>query len=130
MNLIEWSEEDFGLGHDAMDATHHVFIELVNDLDMADDDEFTRLFAELVAHTKTHFASENELMEASRFPAIGEHKGEHDRVLGEMVQFGERVRRGLVPLGRAYVRERLPEWFRFHASTMDSALAAHLAART
>ena len=129
MRLIEWRPDDFELDHAEMDDTHRAFVDLVNDLAAADATRFADLFVELVAHTRAHFGRENELMEISRFPARSEHLGEHERILGEMVQFGERVKRGLVPLGRAYVKERLPEWFRFHAATMDSALAAHLNSR-
>jgi hemerythrin len=67
-----------------------------------------------------------ELMERSGFPAIGEHQGEHARVLGEMARLLERVAKGRTQMARVYVVEQVPGWFTLHARTMDSALAGHL----
>lgn len=65
-------------------------------------------------------------MDTYGFSALLEHKGEHRRVLGELLQFEQRAKRGLVPFARAFVNERLLPWFELHLVTMDSALAAHL----
>jgi hemerythrin-like metal-binding protein len=124
--LIEWDTESFGLDVEAMDSTHEAFIALLNQLHAAaDNPRFVALFGELIRHTEGHFNDEQAMMLVCGFPAISEHVGEHQRILGEMVQIGRRVDKGLVTFGRAYVRDRLPDWFRLHAATMDSALAAH-----
>lgn len=123
--LIEWNQATFGLDVAAMDSVHRGFVDLLNRLHAAGNAEFAGLFAELIGHTENHFNEEQALMLLSGFPAITEHVGEHQRILGEMVQIGRRIDRGLVAFGRAYVRERLPDWFRLHTATMDSALAAH-----
>ena len=109
-----------------MDATHQEFIELVNQLALADKAMFISLFRQLVEHTETHFAAEKQLMAETGFPAIREHMDEHLRVLGELHRIAEKVSKGSVTIGRAYVREQLPAWFDLHAITMDSALAAHV----
>lgn len=126
MELLDWSDRILALGVEEMDATHREFAALVNALDRAATADFPALFAQLVAHTQAHFERENEWMIRSGFPATGEHREEHLRVLGELVQFARRVEKGFVALGRAYVRDRLPAWFGLHAATMDSALAVHL----
>jgi len=124
--LIEAFEERYLLGVAQMDDTHREFVELVNQLGEAAKPDFIRLFAELLAHTESHFESENALMQESAFPAIGEHRDEHQRVLGELRRINDRVQSGSTLIGRAYVTEQLPAWFQLHALTMDSALAAHL----
>jgi len=53
-------------------------------------------------------------------------QGEHQRVLGEFKQFKTRIDKGMIAFGRSFVRERLPQWFGLHVTTMDSALAAHI----
>lgn len=126
--LIDAFEQRLLLGMAQMDATHREFVELVNRMDESDKTAFMSLFESLIEHTRQHFDAEQKWMEDSRFPAIGEHRDEHNRVLGEMIRFGERVARGSTAMGRAYVRDRLPQWFELHAQTMDSALAAHLKA--
>ena len=124
--LIESFEQRYLLGVSEMDDTHREFVELVNQLDNADDQTFIPLFEQLIKHTSSHFAAENEKMQECGFPAIREHTEEHLRVLGDLERFGKRVAAGNIAMGRAYVTQQLPDWFDLHARTMDSALAHHL----
>ena len=122
--LIENFDDNYLLGVAQMDDTHREFAVLVNRLGEADKDDFIKLFDELVSHTEAHFEAENALMREYDFPAIREHMGEHERVLGELHRIAKKVAAGSTQLARAYVREHLPGWFNQHAATMDSALAA------
>ena len=122
--MIEWDADTFTLGVDEMDGTHAEFISLLNQLNEIPNSGFAALFACLLEHTEAHFDSENARMLLCQFPAINEHNSEHQRVLGELSRKKKQVDKGLISFGRAYVRE-LPGWFRLHAATMDSALAAH-----
>jgi hemerythrin-like metal-binding protein len=126
MNIIEWSDDNFLLGVDIMDNTHKEFITLLNLLLTATDTEFPELFNELVMHTEQHFMQEEKLMLESKFPAYIEHNSEHQRILGELNQFKKRVDKGQITFARNYTKDFIPGWFRTHAATMDSALAAHL----
>ncbi|MCG8048407.1 MAG: hemerythrin family protein [Candidatus Thiodiazotropha endolucinida] len=124
--LIDPDNPRYYLEFDSMDKTHLEFIELVNKLGSADREAFKTLFEQLVAHTNAHFKAENKLMYESGFPAIREHIGEHERILGDLNRMEMRVASGNILLPRAYVKDHLPGWFDLHAQTMDSALAAHL----
>ncbi|MBF0471651.1 MAG: hemerythrin domain-containing protein [Gammaproteobacteria bacterium] len=121
-------EARFLLGVAAMDTTHRQFIVQLQQLQSAPKAEFIPLFAALFQHTVDHFETERGWMEQFRFPAIREHTAEHERVLGELQRFNDRVAKGNIALGRAYIREQLPGWFELHAQTMDSALAATIKA--
>ena len=125
MALIE-KNGTIKIGYDPIDRDHDEFIDLLNQLDSVGDAEFRELFQQLFEHTERHFERENQLMEQFSFPAAAEHKGEHQRVLGEFKQFKKRIDKGLLAFGRAFIKERLPQWFALHASTMDGALAAHI----
>ena len=114
------------VGHPVIDSDHQEFVELLNQLDNANNADFPALFKALFEHTEQHFETENQLMQVYGFPAQVEHTGEHQRVLGEFKQFQNRVDKGMVAFGRAFVKERLPQWFELHISTMDNALAAHI----
>ncbi len=114
------------LGMDAMDNIHREFITLVAALIAANNVEFPALFQELINHTRAHFAAESELMRASKYWGMPEHESEHNRVLGELQQLNLRLKRGHLPLARAYVKEGLPEWFDTHVTMMDAALVMHL----
>ncbi len=114
------------VGYDPIDQDHAEFINLLNQLDAANNTDFVALFRQLSEHTEQHFDRENRLMQEFAFPAETEHKGEHQRVLAEFKQFKIRVDKGMISFGRSFVREQLPQWFELHVATMDSALAAHI----
>ena len=109
-----------------MDDTHKEFVKLVNQLSRAPDSQFSDLFDSLIDHTQKHFTQEERFMLESRFPAYAEHNDEHMRILGELNHFKKRVDKGLITFARNYINDRIPDWFRLHAATMDSALAMHL----
>jgi hemerythrin-like metal-binding protein len=123
--MTHWDERQHALGVAEMDAMHQEFLDLAAVTERADDSEFAPRFRQLVEHTRLHFAQEGRLMRQCGFRAIGEHEGEHARVLGELLQFNRAVGRGRIALARAYVKQGLPAWFDLHLSTMDAALAAH-----
>jgi hemerythrin len=114
------------LGMDGMDNTHREFIAQVAALIAADNTEFPVLFQALVNHTREHFTAEGQLMRASKYRGLPEHESEHHRVLGELLQLNRSLKRGHLPLVRAYVKEGLMEWFDTHLAMMDAALAMHL----
>ncbi|MGR8929683.1 MAG: bacteriohemerythrin [Gammaproteobacteria bacterium] len=114
------------VGYSAIDSDHQEFVSLINQLDSASNGDFPALFKQLFEHTERHFAMENQLMADYDFPAETEHRGEHVRVLGEFKQFQSRVDKGMIAFGRAFIKERLSQWFLLHITTMDSALAAHM----
>ncbi|MEQ1621641.1 MAG: hemerythrin domain-containing protein [Methylococcales bacterium] len=129
MALIEKSDI-YTVGFDLIDNDHADFIGLLNQLEAAGNAEFPALFQELFEHTEQHFGHENQLMTQFAYAGEIEHKGEHQRVLGEFKQFKTRVDKGMIVFGRSFVRERLPQWFGLHVTTMDSALAAYINSQT
>lgn len=126
MSALNWDEARHPLHVAEMDTAHREFAELVNALAACPDSEFPERFKALMNHTRAHFAAEDELMLKSGFPALGEHSGEHARVIGELMQFGKGISRGRVFLARTYIASGIPEWFALHLATMDAALATHL----
>jgi hemerythrin-like metal-binding protein len=126
--MLNWKPEIHAVGVAEMDATHEDFVHELAALTKAGDEEFPHLFHALGLHTRAHFENEGRLMRACRFPAIGEHESEHQRILGELAMIDRSVARGSLGLARAYVAVGLPDWFNKHLATMDSALAARLKA--
>lgn len=124
-----WDETHHLLGMDEMDDTHREFVSRVAELIAASPAEFPVLFQALVNHTREHFAGEGRLMRESGYKGLPEHESEHHRVLGELLQLNRSLKRGHLPLVRAYVKEGLMEWFDTHVATMDAALAMHLKKR-
>jgi hemerythrin-like metal-binding protein len=121
-----WDDARHALGMDEMDATHREFIAQVAALIVSDNATFPALFQQLVAHTREHFMAEGRLMRESKYRGLPEHEAEHHRVLGELQQLSRSLKRGHLPLVRAYVKEGLMEWFDNHVAMMDAALVMHL----
>jgi hemerythrin-like metal-binding protein len=122
----KWDEARHTLGMEEIDNTHREFITQVDALISADNAEFPALFQALVTHTREHFMAEGKLMRESKYRGLPEHEAEHHRVLGELQQLNRTLKRGHLPLVRAYVKEGLPEWFDTHLAMMDGALVAFL----
>lgn len=121
MAQLVWSDQ-YELGVPRMDQNHREFAQMQAELVQADDDRFLELLDVFIAHTEDHFAQENAWMEASGFPPIHCHRGEHDRVLEVLRDVRKRAAAGDIPLGRTLANELAP-WFDAHAATMDAALA-------
>lgn len=125
----QWDEVRHTLGVGEMDDAHRDFITQVGALIAASDAEFPALFQALVTHTREHFMAEGRLMREAKYQGLGVHEGEHHRVLGELQQLNRTLKRGHLPLVRAYVKEGLPEWFDTHLAMMDGALVMFLKKR-
>lgn len=121
-----WDDARHALGMAEMDATHRAFVAQVAALNAAGAAEFPALFQELVNHTREHFIAEGKLMRDTQYRGLPEHESDHHRVLGELQQLNRSLKRGHLPLVRAYVKEGLMEWFDTHVAMMDAALAMHL----
>lgn len=126
MVLIDPASPDILLQSGEMDEMHLDFAQLINELADAKGNQFVELFGRLYEHCQAHFDREKELMSASVYPSLAEHDSEHQRILGELKQYQRKVNKGAITFARAYVKDRLPEWFQLHLTSMDSALAHHL----
>ena len=125
--ILEWSSTH-ELGVARMDSTHREFVDLLNALHDASDENMLAALDALLDHTAGHFAQENRWMELLAFAPAHCHLPEHDGIL----QVGREVRGMVVEqkfeLGRVLARELAP-WFVNHAATMDNMLATFIQAR-
>ena len=78
--ILEWSPQ-YELGVSRMDATHQEFVDCVNALHGATDDQMLAAMDALLAHTISHFEQENRWMELLAFPPAHCHVLEHDGIL-------------------------------------------------
>lgn len=120
----QWETSQLGVTE--LDDSHREFVVQVKALIAAGDAQFPVLFAALIAHTRDHFMAEGRMMRDARYPGLSIHESEHHRVLGELQQLNRTLKRGHLPLVRAFVKQGLPEWFNTHLTMMDAALVSHL----
>ncbi|HYD94459.1 MAG TPA: hemerythrin family protein [Noviherbaspirillum sp.] len=121
MQSVKWSQE-MSLGVKEMDAAHRIFLDELTELLTTPDDKFGPAFLSMVAKIEQDFREEEQLMEEIDYAGIAGHREQHARVLGALHHVAPHVMNGDIALGRE-AAELLPQWFLFHLSTMDTALA-------
>jgi len=115
-----------------MNKVHEEEIKLLNQLFEAIDqgkgtDEIDSLFKAFVEDVKKHFSSEQEMMEQYNFFAYPMHRGEHDMVLGQLVNLEKRWEKEKNPeLIKAYIENEFLPWLMNHIQTMDTVTAHFL----
>ncbi|HZW20016.1 hemerythrin domain-containing protein [Noviherbaspirillum sp.] len=121
MQAIKWTQ-DMSLGVTGMDAAHEEFLEDLSELLTTPDSRFAQGFMRLIEKVEKDFREEEELMEEIDYPGLHGHREQHARVLAALHHVAPHVMSGDVALGRE-AAELLPQWFLYHLSTMDTALA-------
>lgn len=121
MQNLKWSPE-MVLGVPNIDALHQSFVESLADLNIASDKQFVHQYNILVANLERDFYEEERRMEEIEFPALHVHREQHARVLSALHHAQGQVMCGNITAGRDVIA-LLPQWFTFHLSTMDAALA-------
>lgn len=124
MQAVSWSPV-MSLGVPALDDAHKALLEELTRLADASDEQFADGFLALVAALERDFRDEETLMEQIDFPALRSHREQHARVLSGLHHVAPSVMQGDFAAGREATR-LLPQWFLFHLSTMDVALAVAL----
>lgn len=115
--------EALKVGVDSIDQRHTEFWALYEGLKAASSTDFLGAFEALILHTQSHFIEEEDEMALLDYPNNAEHKHEHQKALDEMNYFFEKAKSKRMVFAKAYVNDRLGDWFRNHLLNMDSDLA-------
>lgn len=121
---LEWSSA-LSVGDNRMDHTHAEFVEQLNQLLSASDDQQLPLYTSFLAHTVAHFAQEERWMLATGFAPDNCHATHHATILETMRAVEAHHRQGDAEI-ITRMAEALAEWFPQHAASMDAGLALHL----
>ena len=129
MELIKL-EDDLKLNIPEIDSQHEVLIGLVNQLHEtmlqgADRAALDGLLSQLLEHTQTHFAYEEQLMSQYNYPEYEAHKSEHNRLMAHLVDLAKRYNNGELLLSFAIVLE-LKGWAVVHIEKSDKPLGTFL----
>jgi len=121
IDMIWLAESSSGVP--AMDELHRNFIEDLKTLSPCNDDELSAEYGAFVGKVERTFRKEEELMEEIDSPVSKVHREQHARVLDALHHVHARVMGGEIGIGREVMLNLFPQWFAFHVSTMDAALA-------
>jgi hemerythrin len=125
MSLIEWKKE-FSVGVAEVDHEHQELITLINELHdviqaNGGRNQVLESLGEIFAQISSHFALEEKMMRESRYPALAEHKEDHETLLDELRDIMDDVEDD-GSYDESRLADDLERWFTVHFKTHDARL--------
>jgi len=125
MTVLQWREE-FSVGIEEVDHEHRELIELIRSLQQdlqagADADKVIDVLGEIYNQIAAHFALEEKMMRKTRYPALADHKEDHETLLDDLRDIMDEVEDDGV-LDEAQLTDDLDRWFSDHFKTHDAKL--------
>jgi hemerythrin len=122
MSLIVWSK-DLSVNIHSIDEQHKKLVALVNNLyDAMSSGKGQQIMGtildELVAYSKTHFATEERLMMTHTYPGYLIHKKEHDNLTQQVVGLHQDFKAGK-PVITVALMSFLKDWLSKHIKGTD-----------
>ena len=128
-NILEWTPE-YSVNVAEIDREHRIWFSVVNRLHAAMlSGKGTKilgpLLAEVTDYTRCHFAHEENLMAAARYPAFREHVQEHKALRQRTQAFTNRFQSGEAAMTIEFTLF-LSEWIKGHTMSRDRRLGEYL----
>jgi hemerythrin-like metal-binding protein len=122
MALMAWSEK-YSVGVNDIDSQHTVLFDILNDLHTAmmkgQAHSLTGpILRKLIEYTHTHFTSEEEVLETTKYPGLDDHKVKHRELLKQVEEYADRFDRGEITLN-LYLLNFLRDWLTNHIMKVD-----------
>lgn len=122
MAFITWTEK-LSVGVQSFDNQHMVLIDTLNDLHTAMLKGQARAVAgklldTLVGYTRDHFASEEAMMEAAKYPALAMHSLKHRQLTKQVGDYVARFEKGDVAIA-VDLLDFLSDWLTTHIQGED-----------
>lgn len=122
MALLAWGPQ-FSVGVEAIDKQHATLVDTLNQLHEAMLKGMTKsvtgpLLTRLVEYTHSHFAAEEKMMSAAKYPKFTQHCQHHRELTKEVEDFVGRYDRGEVAL-TPHLLTFLRDWLNNHIVKED-----------
>jgi hemerythrin-like metal-binding protein len=133
MPLMQWTQA-MSVGLEELDDDHKVLIKVINDLaanagDAARRDVVRQCLLSLRRYAEFHFAREEKVMSACKYPGLESQKSEHrdfvKRIQEVTTRFDEDTT-GSVEVVNEALLSFLKEWLNHHILTEDMAYRPHV----
>jgi hemerythrin-like metal-binding protein len=129
MQTITWSDK-FNVNVQVIDDQHQQMVAMVDSLHSAakacaDKEVLQKLLIGLYEHTRTHFATEDELMKEHNYPGYAQHLHEHHVLLKHLECIVVGVSGGKSPTFR-YDYDVSSDWVLIHIINSDKELGTFL----
>jgi hemerythrin len=132
MAFLNWSES-YSVGIEKIDRQHKKIVSFLNELFEAmqtgqGKDVLGKVLADLVIYTKTHFATEEQLMAQADFPDFRKHKEIHEKMAAKVLDLNQQYRDGVVN-SPIQITKFLKKWLTSHISETDKKYGPFLASK-
>lgn len=131
MSLLIWSS-NYSVRVNSMDEQHRRLIDLINQLHDAVQHNNTSsvriVLSALVDYTRTHFADEECLMQTHNYPALTQHKAQHQKFTAQVIEVQKQFLAGKQDIGRDTLAF-LKEWLINHIMATDKSYGQYLAGK-
>jgi len=119
------------VGVDSIDDDHKILIKLINELDEAIDADDSHelviyVLNGLADYTQYHFAREEGLMAACRYPGFARHCKEHRDIRKQVMRFRESFNNNIIGGDDRKLLEFVRGWLSGHILGSDMAYAPYL----
>ena len=123
---VKWSSS-YSIGIPKIDDQHKELLEFVNGLynhatgdEAAEQVYFSEVIHQLVEYTKYHFANEEKMMVATKFPGYEEHKKSHEEFVLTIIKTTKDYESGKKRLTLEKLAHFLKDWVLSHIAVMDT----------
>jgi hemerythrin len=128
-DMFEWKPE-YSVQIPEIDTQHQRLFVLAGELHAAmaqgkGKAVLEQSLSQLVDYTKSHFAAEEKLMGRYAFPKAVEHKAEHDKLAGQVLDLQKRFRTGEATLSLSLMMF-LKNWLEHHIAGSDQQYSAFI----
>ena len=122
MALMTWKEE-YNINIKVVDSQHKKLVDLLNQIHDATSmgkgrEVLAHILNELVAYTKLHFSTEEELFKKFSYPGYLQHKIEHDKLTKQVCEFQDRYSAGRAAIS-IEIMQFLRDWLNGHILGTD-----------
>lgn len=126
-------DQNFSVGVQTLDNQHTVLFDILNELHAAmmkgQAQSLTGPLLKNLAHyTRNHFAAEEAMMAASKYPGLTDHKVKHCELVKQVEDYVTRFEKGEITLN-LYLLNFLRDWLTNHIQKVDKEYSPWLNAR-
>lgn len=131
-DLFEWKPE-YSVSVSIFDMQHKKLFQLASNLHQAMREGRSRsvlsgLLSELVSYTRTHFRSEEEILDSNGYPELQRHREEHQALLVQVDNFQKEFAAGNAHIS-IELMDFLSNWIANHILQTDSQYGNYLNTR-
>ena len=132
MAYLDWSDS-YSVGIKKIDLEHQKLVAFLNELYDAmqggkGKDVLGKVLENMVAYTKTHFATEERLMAQHKFPEYEEHKAVHEKMASKVLELNQQYQSGALN-SPIQITNFLKNWLSKHINETDKKYGPYLAGK-